>query len=281
MGIIYFVGYCSPAGSTRHVAGTIVKELHRQNLDVQEFDLGRAANVSAVFDRITESPRKTCLFIGSPVYRDLAVHPIMQFIEALPSTEQCFAVPFVTWGGVSSGIALWQMANALLNKGFAIAGAAKIPAAHSLLWQSSDPLGGGRPNTTDDEAVKQFVEEICTAMNKGGHRGLTLETLDYQPVQKALEMKKKLVEPPPVSIKAVKEDSCTQCGICTEHCPTGALSLNPFPQFGPQCMDCFNCIRECPEQAIEPNVSLWKLEEMIRNRAVLMNEPVRTKTFLP
>ena len=62
-----------------------------------------------------------CLFIGSPVYRDVAIAPVINFIEDLPQLEGNYAVPFVTWGQACSGVALWQMSAALIKKGFRIA----------------------------------------------------------------------------------------------------------------------------------------------------------------
>lgn len=279
--MMYSVCYCSPAGSTKHVADVLTNELQRRNLDVRSFDLGREEKASAAIDFIRESRREVCLFIGSPVYRDLAVSPIMQFIDDLPTAKECFAVPFVTWGRVSSGIALWQMAESLAKKGFSISGAAAVPAVHSMLWQSEKPLGDGRPDADDDRAVKELAAKIVESVGNENSPCLTLEMLDYQPTDKAVEMKKKLLEPPPASHKVVNADSCTQCGICVEHCPTGALALTPFPEFGARCMDCFNCVRKCPEKVIEPNVPLLKLEEYIRNRAGIMNEPASARIFVP
>ena len=51
--------------------------------------------------------------------------------------DGALAVPFVTWGQACSGIALWQMAAALKNKGFKIAGAAKVLAEYSILFPNS------------------------------------------------------------------------------------------------------------------------------------------------
>jgi ferredoxin len=62
-------------------------------------------------------------------------------------------------------------------------------------------------------------------------------------------------------------------------CPVGAVSLDPWPVFDEQCFDCFSCIRECPEDAIVPSVSLEKIEANIRQRVETFNERLPTEIF--
>jgi uncharacterized protein (DUF362 family)/NAD-dependent dihydropyrimidine dehydrogenase PreA subunit len=52
----------------------------------------------------------------------------------------------------------------------------------------------------------------------------------------------------PVPIK----EKCTQCGVCEEHCPMGAIKLNPYPQVNPEkCISCFCCMELCPNSALD------------------------------
>ena len=50
--------------------------------------------------------------------------------------------------------------------------------------------------------------------------------------------------------KRVDADRCTRCGKCAEVCPTGAITMEDLPVFSGDCMGCFGCINNCPEQAI-------------------------------
>ena len=80
--------------------------------------------------------------------------------------------------------------------------------------------------------------------------------------------------------KSVNAEKCSQCGICEEVCPAAAVDINPYPQFNSSCFDCFNCIRLCPEDAIEPAMSMGKIEAHIQERVRTINERPYTQIFL-
>ncbi len=106
---------------------------------------------------------------------------------------------------------------------------------------------------------------------------LPLEVLDYQPEEIAKEMKSKLPGPWVIIPKTFQEERCSQCGIYQEACPADAIILSPFPIFDASCFDCFNCIRLCPEDAIEPAVSMDKIHDHIRMRVETLNEKPLTR----
>ncbi|MFC1816000.1 flavodoxin family protein [Thermodesulfobacteriota bacterium] len=101
-----YIVYSSPAGSTRHIAVVIEKALQRLHANIESLDLKNQIAWPGVQNRITLAEKQACLFIGSPVYRGLAVPPVMSFIKRLGDNHQHYAVPFATWGGSSSGNAL-------------------------------------------------------------------------------------------------------------------------------------------------------------------------------
>ena len=275
----WFVIFCSPSGSTKHVAEVIADSVRALPVEVHVLDLGKEREWSQVLNAIQAAGKEACLCIGSPVYRDLAVSPVMRFIDALPAQAGGYAVPFITWGAAASGIALWQMGTALQNKGFSLAGAAKVLGVHALMWGADTPLGEGHPDAQEDLAVSELVRTVNTRLTDDTFTGIPLAQLDYQPAEKAEEMKKKLLTPPSTTPRTVNESTCTQCEICANECPTDAITFDPFPVFNEQCIDCFNCIRSCPEGAIEPKVPLATIHEMIRKRSAMMNEDKKAETW--
>ncbi len=55
--------------------------------------------------------------------------------------------------------------------------------------------------------------------------------------------------------KRVNADRCSRCGKCAELCPTGAIRMEDLPVFSRDCMGCFGCINNCPEEAISCPIS--------------------------
>jgi ferredoxin/flavodoxin len=276
-----FIVYFSPAGSTRHVAGVIEKQFQALGTDVWVLDLGECSDGATEISRqIEESKGNSCLFIGSPVYVSHAVPLVMECIAGLTENTGTFAVPFVTWGGVCSGISLFEMGNALLNKGITVLGAAKILAVHSLMWQLEHPLGKGHPDVNDDQMVEDLVNHIHLKLHSDIPKGIQLADLAYQSKENHAEMENIGLEAAKAHMPRREIDTtlCTQCQICEEVCPVDAISLTPYPEFGHACVFCFCCMKQCPEQAITAELSeLW---QRIKDRAAFFSEHPRSQIFL-
>ncbi len=275
-----FIVYCSPAGTTRHVAGVIEGALDPTRVDVHVLDLGREKDRASIPGSIKNLGQDDCLFVGSPVYRDLATPPVMAFIDSLPAGGGCRVVPFVTWGGANSGVALWQMGRMLEEKGFLLAGAAKILAVHSMMWGADDPVGQGHPDADDDKRIHTLVQSIQDRLIRREILPLSVADLDYQAEPHGSEMKKMIGRPMMIIPKELDQDACTQCGECAEECPVDVIELAPFPEIGEGCFDCFNCIRFCPENAFTPAKSLEDIEALIRGRVKKFNEKPLTHIYM-
>jgi len=273
--------YCSPAGSTRQVAETIKAALHHLDIPCVAADIGSPEGRESAAQAVRDMAASTCLFVGSPVYVNHAVPPVDDFISSLPTGTRAAAVPFVTWGGASSGVALHDMGGALLDKGLRLLGAAKVLGLHSMMWRSQNPVGEGRPNAEDHRKVQQLAEAVIQRLLAGeADKTLPLEDLDYQPAAFREELAAASLEKAKGHMprRAVHENRCTECGVCAEVCPTDAVELSPFPTFNDRCIFCFNCVRECPEDVITADLS--KTAGMIRARADRFNEQPGTRVFL-
>lgn len=278
MTVNYYIGYISPNGSTGKVAEALADQLSKGSASVTLADLSDAGAGRSLIKKMKVN-ENACLLIGSPVYRDMAVPPVMAFIDELPQSDNAWAVLFVTYGKACSGVALWQMAMALQDKGFQIAGAAKIVAVHSMMWQSDNPEGKGHPDADDLQQVRHLADKLLSQFSAGIPTPLALEALDYQPEELARELKANIGQPWMIIPKTVDDSACTECGICADCCPAAAIILNPMPEFGDTCFDCFNCIRLCPEDAITPAVPMAKIEAKIRERVKNINEQPLTQIF--
>jgi len=229
------------------VADIFEESLKSSGTEVFVLDLGKKEDHGPVLSKIKEAGRDLCLFIGSPVYVSHAIPPVMNFISKLPELNGASAVPFVTWGMASSGIALYEMGKALKEKGIALAGAAKVAALHSMMWRSDNPLGKGSPNPEDDDMIRELTAKVLEKIST--KKEIALSDLAYQPEPVHAEMEKVTLEMAKAHMpkRKIDEKLCTQCNICSDVCPTDAVSFSPYPEFGSQCISCFNCVRECPE----------------------------------
>ncbi|MGD8368638.1 MAG: EFR1 family ferrodoxin [Desulfobacterales bacterium] len=275
-----FIVYCSPAGTTRQVARQIEQTLAGLGAEVNTMDLGLSGRRDTFMAMIASMDKGDCLFVGAPVYRDVAAPPVMDFIEALPEVSARAAIPFVTWGAVTTGVALWQMGHGLQKKGFVLAGAASVVAEHCMMWRSEIASGAGRPDSDDFQQVDGFTREIFERLRSGALKPVDLAHLDYQPKRHATEMRQKIGQPWMIVPKSVDEEKCSACGVCVEQCPVGAVALNPYPAFADNCFDCFNCVRLCPEDAIDTPLSAEKIEAHIAMLKEKYREEVLTRVFL-
>lgn len=49
---------------------------------------------------------------------------------------------------------------------------------------------------------------------------------------------------------------CVQCGLCSDHCPTGAIDFKNAEVYNEsECIKCFSCTQECP---VDANFFTWK-----------------------
>ncbi len=280
---MHLVAYSSPAGSTFHVAEVILDELKSQGADAQQYPLWQRNWTTDPPAVLTTGDGPICLWVGSPVYAHHPVPPVAEFLQTLPHNRG-YALPFVTWGAVTSGTALFEMGLTLENRGWGLLGAAKIMAVHSGLLESDHPLGHGHPDEADDQLVRDLVRHALRVLSGPEPiRVIGSQALNYQPGW-VRERSKNL------SLEGIKntahpgfdidQQACTQCGICAQSCPTGAIELDPFPVMGKDCMLCHTCVRECPEDAIHVQGSLADKEKRLRAMAEEHSESPGTKIFV-
>ena len=274
----HIIVFFSPAGTTRRVALHIEHCLAECGITARLVDLGLPAGGPVQAGGLgLDGP--CCLWIGSPVYCDHALPLVAEWIEGLKPSARGWAVPFVTWGGVTSGLALPELADLLQARGFQTVGAAKVLAEHSSLWAAAEPLGAGRPDAADLAQVRELVAAVVANLAQAAPAPLDLRRLDYlspslrtEAASKSLAKAKSMMPAP----RAV-ETRCTQCGECVAACPVVAITLDPYPVMAEHCVRCQQCVRICPEGAFphDPAATATRIAAM----AAASDEDKVTRVF--
>lgn len=268
------VVYLSPAGTTKTVGDVIAQKAGEMGLETAVHNLWQ--NSAPSFKAGPED----LVFVGSPVYAQHPLPGVVDFVKGLEASNAWAAV-FTTYGMVTSGVALYDLAEALVDSGFGVLGGIKVPTEHSLLRGAEERLGAGNPNQQDLEKVGDFAKQTIEKFVSSAPAGLPLEAFEWQSdlvkqsaAEASLNNLKAMMPPMEVNL-----DECTQCGDCAENCPTGNISMDPDPVFGDACIMCFNCLNDCPVQAVK-NPATPILGKEISKRKVYFKETEEVKVII-
>lgn len=273
------VVYFSPQENTRIVARWFGRFLKYNGIEVSYEDLNGRNREEMEFIDFTIIRRVDLLVLGSPVYANHIPPPVEWFLKQLPRVRGKFAVPYVTYGGVSSGVALSEMVPALQEKGYRVIGAAKILGKHSLMFQGGKPLGREHPDEVDKGMVEKLVKKIQTKMRRSHseeipHRLIKNPSTWSRLVSRGVNLA--TLEKVTPSIK-IHPGKCTRCGDCLPQCPVKVIKLTPELGIMPGCILCYNCVRVCPEKAFE--AKLQGFERMLRTMAVMNRERPQSRIW--
>ena len=117
-------------------------------------------------------PSYPLVILGSPTYFHHAPPVFTSFVKNMPEAgdDQAAAI-LTTFGGVSSGVIQYDLAQILYDKNYRLMGGIKVLSEHSLTFQEKMPFYAGHPNESDLEAIKNFGEEISIRLkNPSGIR---------------------------------------------------------------------------------------------------------------
>lgn len=270
----------SPSGNTLKVARMIEENLNCKNVQVQLLDItrnGRLFHEKHSEDFLNEHVKKhDVLLIGAPVYAHHMHYNMMDVIRSLPKAEgkwSKLAVPFVTYGGISSGIALYEAAKILKKTGRTVVSGMKINAFHVMSRLFSTHHNSGMPG----EEAKPLIQELTSrilSLSANTCRDITRQ-LDYQTtksrIKSTLIFREKLWQYHFYPNLKYNEALCTGCGICVSVCPVQRLELQggriSLGRNGLSCIHCTQCVYACPAGALDFECDKEKWDRLFKKAA--------------
>jgi hypothetical protein len=159
----------SPHGNTRKIAERIHTVFDTEKLDISFLDVtGNDMDTFQRFDSLG-IPFFDLLIIVSPVYAWKIILPLEILLSNMPEKPGKCAAVAVTYGGVTSGHALYNTVRLLTEKGLYTLGALKVVASHSnMLDERKDPFSS-HPDEADFEKADLFARGIIEKMKKCTH----------------------------------------------------------------------------------------------------------------
>ena len=226
----------SPTGTTKTVIQGIARGIGHHAVEL----------VDVTGPEARKEPLRTSedelLVIGVPVYMGRVPAVLTEWLHAIEARNTP-AVCVVVYGNRVYDDALLELKDILTNCGCRpIAGAAFI-GEHSFS-SSETPTAEGRPDARDLNHAEGFGRNIQEKL-------LSVSSVDHIP-----EVTIPGCHPYRGDSKLWIVDfiavgnECTQCGICAEGCPVGAIDPENSALIDTEkCITCCACIKRCPEHA--------------------------------
>lgn len=159
----------SPSGHTRTVAEQLRKELTNKAVKTQLLDvtgvneIQNENKISRYLEKHVEE--HDILFVGAPVYAGHFESNMIRIIKNLPAVNEKWgrgAVPFVTYGGLHSSIALLEAGELLLETGRVNVGGIKIAAFHTLTTKSDKKINSEKPGKEEFAIINEFINTLLS-----------------------------------------------------------------------------------------------------------------------
>ena len=250
--------FFSPTNTTKKIVTTIAKEFGE---NYKEYDLTlqqkREQYKELTFDC------DDLIVVGVPVYKGRIPDFLVDYFSTYKGNNTK-AIFTVVYGNRDYDDALLEIKDLFEKRGFIGIAAAAFIGEHSF----SDKIATDRPDANDLNIVTQFAIRIKAQLNN---------TVDFRKHSLTVKGEYPYKESPQGQIMLPEtNDRCTDCGICANTCPTGAIDYTNFRDIDPdKCIKCCNCVKICPENAKAFNaIPFIELTELLFNElAVGRKEP--------
>ena len=199
------------------------------------------------------------LFVGSPVYAGHAESHILRILEALPLPNQKrskLAVPFITYGGAHSFIALEEMGHALKKHKYVPILGIKLASFHTLSRFFRIKILKNKPGGMEQQLIEAAVRNIFDFHSHPELIKDNSNSFAYTKIPMRLMLKIFSQEKIHGKFKTVSiiRKNCSVCKKCISVCPVnnfifadGKVSIKDQKT----CILCGECFYNCSSNAID------------------------------
>jgi ferredoxin len=226
----------SPTGTTRAISEGIARGTGLRNMELIDITRPGARN------RRLHTYENELLVVAVPVYMGRVPAILDEWLHSIEARKTP-AVCVVVYGNRVYDNSLLELKDILIKCGSKpVAGAAFI-GEHSFSSREI-PTAAGRPDVTDINHAEQFGRKIIDKLNSISSpdkiSDITLPgNYPYGGVTNLW------------SVDFIEiSGECTQCGLCSEGCPAGAIDPENSNSVDiEKCITCCACIKNCPQNA--------------------------------
>lgn len=234
--------YYSGSGNTKLACNYIKHKIN--SVDFELYDI--VGKKVPDFDEFDVAGFATfCDYLDAPQY-------MHTFFDQVPQQHGKYAFVFNTYGSFSVRT-LRTLKNTADAKGF------DVLIGYSLHMPENYPPLRSKNRTFDQSPGQSEMEKLDSFISKLDMMLAEIEA-GKQPEKQAVRVGVLGRIMPKLSRKASKksmghqkvdESLCTECGLCKDKCPYGAIMLDTKPVFDhDKCYGCWACYNHCPTKAI-------------------------------
>lgn len=255
----------SPSGNTAGIASLLQQRFERRDVAVQLLNITGNPQFFKEGDIVRflreNVDEHDLLCIGGPVYAHHLQYHMLDLLRALPKPGNGWgkiAFPFVTYGGICSGIALEEAGELLVQSGRTVLAGMKVAMPHTMTRAFMDqPVNHDLPGDGISQVLDDAIERILATSAETSCLNQA-ESLKYQSrelVQKANTVFiEKVWHAERYPNVAIDSSACANCGQCARVCPVAHLVADSSGCVekcrAAACIHCFNCVMTCPVKAI-------------------------------
>lgn len=282
----------SPSGHTLQAAMLMQNSLKAQGIEVQLLDVTREKEVfseNKLVDYLVN--RVEChdvLCIGGPVYAGHLEGNVHKIIKALPVPDGHWgniAIPFITYGGLHSSIALQEAGDLLYaSRRIPILGV-KMASFHSLSQNLlPDKINEGRPGPEEALVAGEMAKRLkaLSAQDKwvDVRKSFHYASMKHRIVLKFLSQhyfhrKYRTVH--------AKPEICNGCGTCKKVCPVNLIDIVDKKAVrisnGNYCLLCAECYHHCPRHAVVHEFVEQKITKKLNKEKAKYHELPRSAVY--